>query len=57
LKHKWFEDADSEDFMKKPLEPKILQNLMSYKGISTLRKEAMSILVKMLDANHTNEIR
>jgi Ca2+-binding EF-hand superfamily protein len=34
-----------------------LQKLVNYKGISALRKEAMNVLVKMLDAKHINDLR
>jgi hypothetical protein len=42
--------------MQNPIDPKILDKLMSYKGISALRKEAMSVLVKMLDQKYIKDL-
>ena len=43
--------------MKKPIDPKILEKMMTYKGISALRKEAMSVLVKMLDQKYIKNLQ
>lgn len=49
LSHPWFREASTSASMKKSLDPTILDRLKNYKGISTLRKEAMNVLVKMID--------
>ena len=57
LKHPWFVEADTQKSFTRVIDPKILEKLVSYKGISALRKEAMNVLVKMLDVKHVTELR
>ena len=48
-------NTDSD--LKQALEPHILDRLRNYKGVSKLRKEAMNVLVKMLDQNKIQNLR
>jgi|LauGreDrversion4_2_1035121.scaffolds.fasta_scaffold224311_2 calcium-dependent protein kinase len=57
LAHRWFIEASSLKTMKRTFDPNILDRLKSYRGVSTLRKEAMNILVKMLDQDTTKSLR
>lgn len=51
LKHPWFKKfkAIKQGSEEDKLDPNIVNSLRQYKGESTLKKEAMNILVKMLD--------
>lgn len=61
LKDPWFEKftknirclSSEED----KLDPNILQRLREYRGVSTLKKAAMNLLVKMADHKDINELR
>ena len=59
LQHPWFskfkgaQKGTAED----SLDPNIVQSLRNYKGVSTLKKAAMNILVKMLDVNEIEKLR
>jgi hypothetical protein len=39
------------------LDPQIFVRMKNYKGISKLRKEAMMVLVRMLDQNNIEELQ
>ena len=41
----------------KPLDPNALQSLVDYKGVSQLKKEALNILVKMLNEEEIQHLR
>ena len=43
--------------MKTNLEINIIESLKNYKGISALRKEAMSVLIKMLSSKEIENLR
>lgn len=49
LNHRWFKEAATKVELKRSLEPYILDRLRNYKGVSSLKKEAMNVLIKMID--------
>lgn len=60
LKHPWFEKftkqirvGSEED----KLDPNILERLRQYRGVSTLKKAAMNLLVKMADNKDIEQLR
>ena len=59
LKHPWFkkfkkiEKGCDEDL----LDPNIINSLKQYRGVSTLKKAAMNLLVKMLDSKDIEGLR
>lgn len=59
LQHPWFKEAASNanPAMKMSLDPFILDRLKTYKGVSTLKKEAMNVLVKMLDPRKIEDLQ
>lgn len=54
LSHKWF---FSETGQKPTVDSKTLALLSSYKGISSLKKEAMNVLVRMVAQQELNNLR
>lgn len=54
LKHSWFTLMQENEGA---LDPNILSSLREYKGQSTLKKEAMSILVKMMNEKELESLR
>lgn len=57
LAHPWFTEASSLSGMKRAFDSRILDKLKNYRGVSALRKEALNILVKMLDEETTENLR
>lgn len=58
LNHRWFKEAAaSNGSTKRQLEPYILNRLCNYKGVSSLKKEAMNVLIKMIDPNKIEDLR
>lgn len=49
LQHRWFEEEHANTHIK--FDDSIIQRLTRFRGISALRKEALSVLVKMLNTN------
>jgi hypothetical protein len=43
--------------MKLALDIKIIERIRTYKGVSTLKKEAMNVLVKMIDPKKIENLR
>jgi calcium-dependent protein kinase len=59
LKHGWFTKFRSCNISAEvdKLDPQILNSLRDYKGVSTLKKAAMNVLVKMLDTKEIKKLR
>lgn len=57
LTHPWFQKADSDKGMKLAINPKIIERIRNYKGVSSLKKEAMNVLVKMVDPKKIENLR
>ena len=60
LKHPWFDKF--EHHVKKgseedKLDPALFENLKNYKGVSTLKKAALNLLVKMVDSKEIEKLR
>ncbi len=58
LQHKWFKlMKDQGSGNSKGMNLEIFQNLREYKGVSNFRKEALNVLVKMLNEKEINHLR
>jgi len=59
LKHKWFKIAKElkDDGSKDALDADMLENLMKFKGTSTLKKAAMNLFVKISNAKEFESLR
>jgi hypothetical protein len=57
LNHPWFSEAHQIVGMNRKFDPKILDRLKNYKGVSALRREALNVLVKMLDQQKIDDLR
>ena len=60
LKHPWFDKF--EHHVKKgseedKLDPSLFENVKDYKGVSTLKKAALNLLVKMVDSKEIEKLR
>jgi serine/threonine protein kinase len=54
LTHSWFDQATSEMIT---IDPSILQSLRQYKAQSRMQKEAMSVLVKLVDVKELKDLK
>lgn len=62
LNHEWFKKYSSKSRVasvedKHELDPHILERLRQYRGVSTLKKAAMNLLVKMADNKEIEHLR
>ena len=57
MAHPWFTEVNINLDLQRKIENKVVESLKKYKGASTLKKEAMSILVKMLNSKEIEELR
>ncbi len=61
LKDPWFQKFSKQNVKvgseEDKLDPNILERLRHYRGVSTLKKAAMNLLVKMADHKEIEELR
>jgi len=60
LKHAWFTNKEIEEPSKEidsRLDKEVLERLKEFKGVSTLRKAALNMMVKMIDDKELDSLK
>jgi len=57
LLHPWFTEVNTNATLQNNINKSMLERLKNYTGVSALKREAMNVLVKMIDPNKIENLR